>query len=153
MLAEGVVLAAAAAAAFALRRDLTAHVSKALALVGILAIVGMGIQNALMRLVYGGQTQTTVMTGNVTQLFADAARILTTSLDGVDAEPRAGAIARIRNVGVVMLGFVLGAAAGAALTSQVGVTSLALPALVVLTLALCEEHRPARSEAGGSTAQ
>jgi uncharacterized membrane protein YoaK (UPF0700 family) len=141
LLAQSTFLGAAALAGWVLRQELAQHTASAVATVGVLAVLGMGIQNALMRLVYGGRAQTTVMTGNVTQIVVDLTRLLSRRRDDpADAEERTDAIGRLRGIGAATSGFVIGAAAGAALTHGVGLASLALPAFVIFGLAARERR-------------
>jgi len=94
--------------------------------VGGIGVASMAVQNTIMRLCLAKQSPTTVMTGNLTQFV----------LAGVDvlARPRPGsvacddaALARLRNAGMPLLGFVLGAVACGWLAGRHGLLSLALP--------------------------
>ncbi|MFG6489260.1 YoaK family protein [Roseateles sp. BYS78W] len=75
--------------------------------IGFLLIVAIGVQNALMRTSLAGPVQTTVMTGNVTQLTIDLLALATGRAD-------AGARTRIAAMWPVVAAFAVGSALGAA---------------------------------------
>ncbi|MBI3346851.1 MAG: DUF1275 domain-containing protein [Burkholderiales bacterium] len=75
--------------------------------IGFLLIAAIGVQNALMRTSLAGPVQTTVMTGNVTQLTIDLLAVATGRAD-------AGARARAAALWPVVLAFTAGSALGAA---------------------------------------
>lgn len=103
---EGLLIAAAALAprwtGLPARPDDTPSVA-----IGFLLIVAIGVQNALMRTSLAGPVQTTVMTGNVTQLTID---LLALAAGRADAGQRA----RIAAMGPVVAAFAVGSALGAA---------------------------------------
>lgn len=74
--------------------------------IGFLLIAAMGVQNALMRTSLAGPVQTTVMTGNVTQMAIDLLSVATKRAD----ETVRG---RIRRSWPAIGGFALGSALGA----------------------------------------
>ncbi len=76
-------------------------------LIGFLLIAAIGVQNALMRTSLAGPVQTTVMTGNVTQLTIDLLSMATGRADGA-------AHARAAASWPVIAAFALGSALGAA---------------------------------------
>jgi uncharacterized membrane protein YoaK (UPF0700 family) len=98
---------------------------------GLLGVVAMGVQNALVQLVFTGSPPTAVMTGNVMRLAIDLARWI--GLDGTKqgtAERRA-----VPATLSPVLGFAAGAALGVSAELRVGPWSLVLP-VVLATIAL-----------------
>lgn len=103
------------------------------------AVAAMGVQNTLMREALGSSCPTTVMTGNLTQFIIEL--LETVQLPGSRAprmadEIRRRARARLRRVGVALIGFSGGAVCGSWLTYRYGLVSIALPTLVVGWFAL-----------------
>ena len=99
--------------------------------IGMLAVVAMGLQNALMRLELSALPPTTVMTGNVTQVVIDLVAAHGAAAPGAVQVARL----RIRKQAPGLLAFAGGAAAGALVFAWVGLLSLAIPALLCLGLA------------------
>jgi len=100
--------------------------------VGGIGVLAMAIQNAFMKLHLPKMTMTTVMTGNVTQFSID----LTKRIFGVfnsDANKESGAeiSARIGKVGTVLLGFLVGAIAGALLFINFTLLACLLPCALI----------------------
>jgi uncharacterized membrane protein YoaK (UPF0700 family) len=106
--------------------------------IGSMAVVAMGLQNGMMRESFGGHAPTTVMTGNVTQLSLDLLTLARTSRR--DTENRTAVLGRIRKYGAALAGFVVGAAAGAALEHFLGMVAVAVPAAVLLALGIVTLH-------------
>jgi len=114
----------------------------AITLVGSMAVVAMGMQNGMMREAFGGQAPTTVMTGNVTQLSLDLLELV--RIPRTRVELRGTVMARIRKSSAALMGFVLGAAAGASLESIAGMVSVMVPAAVLLALGATTLHQRLR---------
>jgi len=97
-----------AAALTALRLPVPGHADDASTMtIGFVLIAAMGVQNALMRTGLAGPVQTTVMTGNVTQMAID---LLARATGRADATTRA----RMANAWPAILAFAVGSALGAA---------------------------------------
>lgn len=104
--------------------------------IGAPAVVAMGFQNALMREGLKTFLPTTMMTGNVTQFTLDlAARLRGAGTPAVAA--------RLRRVGIVLGGFLVGAAAGAAGAAWWRFACVTVPLAVVLALAVRAARAPA----------
>jgi uncharacterized membrane protein YoaK (UPF0700 family) len=90
---------------------------------GLIGVVAMGVQNALVQLMFTGSPPTAVMTGNVIRLAIDLVR--RTGLGGAapDASERRAMPATLPPV----LGFAAGAAFGVSAELHVGLWSLMLP--------------------------
>jgi len=104
-------------------------------LAGMLGVAAMAVQNALVQLSMRGTPATAVMTTNVTRFTLDVAEVLLRR-DPADA---AAARRRAARVWPAIVGFVAGAALGAACYAAAGLISLALPAglaLLALTVSL-----------------
>jgi uncharacterized membrane protein YoaK (UPF0700 family) len=101
-------------------------------LIGFLLITAVGVQNALMRTSLAGPVQTTVMTGNVTQLSIDLLAIAT---------GRADVVVRTRAVSSwpVVAAFALGSALGAAAYAWLGFDCLWLASALVACAARGQE--------------
>jgi uncharacterized membrane protein YoaK (UPF0700 family) len=97
---------------------------------GLLGVCSMGVQNAASRLIFTSLSPTTVMTGNVTQVVIDCVDLLS----GSNAVDRMTARARISKMWPPVLGFAVGAAAGAVLLVHVGIVCLLLPMLVIAAI-------------------
>ena len=102
---------------------------------GMLGVAAMAVQNALVQLALPGAPPTAVMTSNLTRAVLDVGEVL------VGREQAAVATARRRAARTwpVIVGFVGGAAVGAAWFAAAGLASLALPvglALLALVLSL-----------------
>lgn len=94
---------------------------------GFMGVLAMGIQNALSRTEFGALSPTTVMTGNVTQLTIDAVDLLS----GGESAERVATRARFRKMGLPVIAFALGAAAGGVGYLAVGFFAAALPMAAV----------------------
>lgn len=92
--------------------------------VGLLLIVALGVQNTLMRTSLAGPVQTTVMTGNVTQLTIDLLAVSTGRGDDVTRS-------RITRSWPAVAAFALGSALGAAGYAWVRFNSLWLAVVLV----------------------
>jgi uncharacterized membrane protein YoaK (UPF0700 family) len=94
---------------------------------GLVGVMAMGVQNALVQLLFAGSPPTAVMTGNVMRLSIDLARMLRP--DG------AGQRRSMPQALPPVLGFAAGAALGAVAEMRVGLWSIAWPvALAVVAL-------------------
>lgn len=111
-------------------------------LTGLLGVAAMGIRNGASRLLLGGFTPSTIMTGNVTQVAID----LTTLLDRHDDDHH-DARRRLRRTLPAVLGFTLGAALGAGGYATVGFACLILPIAASIGLAL-HEYRSVERKSG-----
>ncbi|HEY8879501.1 MAG TPA: YoaK family protein [Roseateles sp.] len=119
----------AAAAVVAWRLPAPGHADDASTMaIGFVLIAAMGVQNALMRTSLAGPVQTTVMTGNVTQIAID---LLARATGRADAT----ALARIANAWPAILGFAAGSALGAAGYAWLGFTCLWGAVVLVLAAA------------------
>lgn len=108
--------------------------SWAVALIGGTGVVAMGIQNALMRGALKNFSQTTIMTGNLTQFTIYLVELLfPTKRDDPQYRSRAksDAVRHVKKSGFPLLGFMMGAALGALLTKRYGLLSIALPTVIV----------------------
>jgi uncharacterized membrane protein YoaK (UPF0700 family) len=99
---------------------------------GMFAVIAMAIQNAASRTTFAGHGPTTVMTGNVTQVMIDLADLVL----GGAADP---ARARLRKMLPPVLGFLVGAIAGAFGFVYLGFGCLGFPIAAVLLL--CFRYR------------
>lgn len=131
--AEAVIIVAAAVAALELPAPGRADDAPTM-VIGFLLIAAMGIQNALMRTSLAGPVQTTVMTGNVTQIAID---LLARVTGRADATTRA----RIDNAWPAILAFASGSALGAAGYAWLGFACLWGAAGLVLAASLAARPR------------
>ena len=101
-------------------------------LAGLVGVVAMGVQNALVQLTFTGSPPTAVMTGNVVRLAIDMLRW--TGLDGAGrgAAERRAMPATLPPV----LGFAAGAALGVSAEHYVGLWSILLPVALAGTALL-----------------
>jgi uncharacterized membrane protein YoaK (UPF0700 family) len=122
--------------------------SLAVGLVGGLGVAAMGIQNALMKGALRSFAQTTLMTGNLTQLTIDLTDFLfPPTLTGDPRERsrlRREAGRHVRKSGTPLLAFMAGAAAGAVATKYYGFRGIAAPTLVVAVLCIIALARSRR---------
>jgi uncharacterized membrane protein YoaK (UPF0700 family) len=132
--AAGVLLLLAAGLAFFYGSDGgSGPIVWADAVAGMIAVVAMGIQNAIHRFTAPLGPPTTVMTGNVTQLTVLATRRL---LRGPDKAEKAPAAAfSLRGLASFALAFAAGCAISALLTLAWGLASLAIPGLLLIAAA------------------
>ncbi len=111
----------------------------AVIIIGAAGVVAMGIQNTLMRNALSSYSPTTIMTGNLTQCTIDLVEIwLPAMANNTISRMRARGEARqrLRKFGLPLLGFMLGAFAGAWLTHAWGLASISVPTLATGTLAI-----------------
>ena len=118
--------------------DRVATSAAALFAVSSAGVIAMGLQNGLARLVALGPP-TSIMTGNVTQMTIDLVDTLVPETD----ERRREARARLATTGRLIIGFVLGGAAGAALVRVLGFWSIAAP-IAALAIVIALERSAAR---------
>ncbi|RDK06789.1 YoaK family protein [Cupriavidus lacunae] len=106
-------------------------------LAGMLAVVAMGIQNALSRTALADLGPTTIMTGNTTQIVIDLVDLLTAGPE------QAGAIrARLRKMLPAVAGFAAGAVLGALAFAAISFWCVLLP--VLMLAALCRQQWQAK---------
>jgi uncharacterized membrane protein YoaK (UPF0700 family) len=126
--------------------------SWAVIVIGGAGVVALGVQNALMREAFGTLSPTTVMTGNLTQFTIDLVQIYSPSTRDPEARAseRRASVRGLAKFGWPLLGFVLGAAAGAWATGQYRLWSLSVPTVVSLglTAAACRRSRDSIGVAG-----
>jgi len=98
-------------------------------LAGMLAVIAMGIQNALSRTALADLGPTTIMTGNTTQVVVDL-------VDLSSAEPeQASAIhGRLRKMVPAVAGFAMGAVLGSLAYAALSFWCVLLPVLLLATL-------------------
>lgn len=115
--------------------------------VGSTGVFAMGVQNALMRVSLGTFAPTTVMTGNFTQLVIDIFQFVSKrySLKSSVQTNRRELQTRIGKFGRALIGFVVGAAAGALAMHMIGFWSIALPTIAIALLAINFQQRQAIS--------
>jgi uncharacterized membrane protein YoaK (UPF0700 family) len=132
-------LAAFGAAGFYLAPFAKDADAPAIALIGALGVFAMGIQNALMKGALKSFSQTTLMTGNLTQFTIDLTEFFWPA-EKTDVKERArmrkAAARDARKTGFPLLGFMAGAAAGAFGMKLYGFLSMGAPALAVLIMSL-----------------
>ena len=123
--------------------------SLAVGCVGALGVAAMGIQNALMKGALKSFAQTTLMTGNLTQLTIDLTDFLFPPAPAGDARERSRlrreSGRQLRTSGIPLLAFMAGAAAGAAATKYYGFLSIAAPTLAVMVLCIIALARSRRN--------
>lgn len=98
-------------------------------LAGMAGVFAMGVQNAVSRTTLAGNTPTTVMTGNTTQLVIDLLKLR-------DPAQRGAAQAALVRVAPVIAAFAIGAILGAVLYTTLGFVGLTLPVLLLAGFAL-----------------
>jgi uncharacterized membrane protein YoaK (UPF0700 family) len=115
---------------------------------GLIGVVAMGVQNALVQLVFTGSPPTAVMTGNVMRLAIDLVRSI-----GPDGAERGAAGRRtIPATLAPVLGFAAGAAFGVSAEMHIGVWSIVLPVVVAaITLVIGYAIEPHGGPAAAAT--
>ncbi len=106
---------------------------------GATGIFSMGVQNTLMREVFSGLALTTMMTGNLTQLTIDIARLI--SIKNCQKTDRCDLHTqeikqRISKISNALISFFIGATCGAFITSKLGFWSMLIPTGGVVFLAM-----------------
>lgn len=118
--------------------------------VGSAGVVAMGVKNALMREALGTLAPTTVMTGNLTQFVIDMTQLLSLQcqrgnrafiLQDNDSAPLKEVQQRTRKFGSALLGFVVGAVAGALAMHWLGFWAIAFPTVATALLAIVLHQR------------
>src|SRR5207245_10892599 len=107
---------------------------------GMLRVVAMAVQNAIVQISLKGAPSTAAMTSNVTHFTMDLGELLL----GRDPDEVAKARSRAKHTWPAIVGFTVGCGLGAACEAAVGLWSLALPAGLAL-LALAMVWRPSGS--------
>jgi uncharacterized membrane protein YoaK (UPF0700 family) len=102
---------------------------------GMMTVVAMGVQNAIHRFAAPLGPPTTVMTGNVTQLTVMASRRLARGLVRAEKAPAASAFS-LQGLVWLSFAFAAGCAISAVLTLAWGLTSLAVPGLLLIAASL-----------------
>ncbi|MET0591332.1 MAG: YoaK family protein [Polyangiaceae bacterium] len=113
---------------------MTSQNNWAVSIVGATGVGAMAVQNMIMRDALKSWTPTTIMTGNLTQVTIQLVELAfaTRERDGETRDRiRKKAVARLVKFGLPLIGFVAGAASGAAMARLYGFWSVALPASVV----------------------
>jgi uncharacterized membrane protein YoaK (UPF0700 family) len=129
-----VALAVFCATGVALHRFVNGPDAWAVALTGATGVIAMGIQNTLMRDTLRGLCPTTMMTGNLTQFTIDLVELLVARPAGDRtrvARLRARTRKRLLKFGAPVTGFMVGALLGGWMTGVWGLSSIALPAVVM----------------------
>jgi uncharacterized membrane protein YoaK (UPF0700 family) len=99
------------------------------------AVFAMGVQNAIMRSALSGTLPTTVMTGNLTQLITEVLNWTCGRLDSsTEREQTHQSLRRMSSLARPLAGFFGGAILGAWLTRELGLTSMVLPAVIVVSM-------------------
>ncbi|GAA7756348.1 MULTISPECIES: YoaK family protein [Cupriavidus] len=106
-------------------------------LAGMLAVVAMGIQNALSRTALADLGPTTIMTGNTTQVVIDLV-----DLTSASPEQTGAIVTRLRKMLPAVVGFAAGAVLGALAYQAVSFWCVFLP--VLLLAAVCRQRWPGR---------
>ena len=96
---------------------------------GMLGAAAMGVQNAAARLAFGDLAPTTVMTGNVTQIVIDLVDLVRSPADNALRQ-------HIAKFVCPLLAFAGGAICGALFYQHASMWALALPLLILVSLAL-----------------
>lgn len=102
--------------------------SAAALITGMTGVTAMAIQNAISRQHLKGAPPTTLMTGNVTQGAIDVFALIGLR----DPQERAAIRARLKPIGLNLLGFTAGCIGAALLYLAIGLWCLALPVLVAV---------------------
>lgn len=95
---------------------------------GLLGVSALAVQNALVQVSIRGAPSTAVMTTDITRFVMDVGEVLV----GRDPATAAQAYRRAVHTWPAIVGFAVGAAAGAALYAAAGLSSIALPAGLAL---------------------
>jgi uncharacterized membrane protein YoaK (UPF0700 family) len=102
--------------------------------IGSIALFSMGLQNTMMRVILNNLPATTVMTGNITHIVAEAVRWAA----GFGAVMTPGSVAaltsRAKQVGYTLGAFTIGAVAGGLVQVHIGYIGLLLPIAALLGL-------------------
>jgi uncharacterized membrane protein YoaK (UPF0700 family) len=109
-----------------------------------LGVAAMGFQNALMRGALKGFSQTTMMTGNLTQFTIDFIERIFPQRLGTPREQEAARLkarTRLRKSAFPLFAFMAGAALGAWLTSVYGLLSIAVPTGILFVLTIITAWR------------
>ncbi|WER49135.1 YoaK family protein [Cupriavidus sp. WKF15] len=110
---------------------------------GMLAVVAMGLQNAMSRTSLSELGPTTIMTGNTTQIVIDLVDLPSASGTQRDAIRR-----RLRKMGPALAAFALGAILGALGYAWLSVWCVLLPTVLLVTVGIPAWRRGQASAAG-----
>lgn len=109
-------------------------------LVGTVGVFAMCIQNTYMKTHLSSYVPTTVMTGNLTQFSIDLVNVMLIKFDMAtlsSSKSTQGELSlAITRLGLSLLGFLVGAIAGALLVAKVGLISCLLPASFLCALSV-----------------
>src|SRR3989337_3189475 len=113
-------------------------------LVGTVGVFAMCIQNTYMKTHLSSHAPTTVMTGNLTQFSIDLVNVFLIKLDMANlssSKSTQGELTlAINQLGLSLLGFLVGAMAGALLVANVGLISCLLPASFLCALSMYSKN-------------
>ena len=121
------------------------HDAAIMALAGMLGVLAMAVQNALVRLSLRDAPGTAIMTTNVTLYAIDVAEIFL----GRNAVSVARALRRGSHTGPAILGFVVGCVLGGACEAAFGLNAVVLPtslALFAVALSFARHPSPRRNQ-------
>jgi uncharacterized membrane protein YoaK (UPF0700 family) len=101
---------------------------------GTVALFSMGLQNTMMRVILNNLPATTVMTGNITHIVAEAIRWAAGFGGAMTTGSVAALSSRAKQVGYTLGAFTIGAIAGGLAEAQIGYMGLLLPIAALLGL-------------------
>jgi uncharacterized membrane protein YoaK (UPF0700 family) len=116
------------------------------AVIGSMLLFAMALQNTIMRLVLNNLPPTTIMTGNLTHMVAEAVRWFAGFGPTMTADETATLARRARRIGLTLASFTIGAIAGGLAQVHVGYIGLLAP-IVALLLLLPIGHAELRATA------
>jgi uncharacterized membrane protein YoaK (UPF0700 family) len=115
--------------------------------IGAAAVTAMAVQNTLMRSTPNGTSPTTIMTGNLTQVTIDTVELILpapASSESSRERRRTDAKGRLVKFGAPLSGFIFGVCTGAVMTHAMGLRSILVPTVTVLTMAAMSWRREFR---------
>jgi uncharacterized membrane protein YoaK (UPF0700 family) len=113
-------------------------------LAGLLGVAGMGIQNAMSRLVHPDRVPTTIMTGNTTQVIIDLVDILQVAFTSGNSTRE-----RLQKMIPAIITFASGAILGAFSFVSASFWCLLVPIVVLVGLAVTT-RKPVSSESNAT---